>query len=138
MLAKLPETLKADEPQLPGVIRRLFSVSPGTEFKTFLEHRMYVNKIPDVFLANLRHLLNLAGHASPHPPITKTLFFWNSFCMDCLQSLRKNFIFPVQGSQMKISARGGDLCTLGLLDSSLVVVDSLERRCVQRVLSMES
>ena len=30
---KLPESLKADESQLPGMIRRSVSVSPGTAFK---------------------------------------------------------------------------------------------------------
>ena len=33
VFSKLPESLKADESQLPGVMRRSFSVSPGTAFK---------------------------------------------------------------------------------------------------------
>ena len=33
VFSKLPESLKADESQLSGVMRRSFSVSPGTAFK---------------------------------------------------------------------------------------------------------
>ena len=62
VFSKLPESLKADESQLPGVMRRSFSVSPGTAFKSFKERKMRVDEMPDVFVADLRRLLELAGH----------------------------------------------------------------------------
>ena len=87
--------MKADEAQLPGVMRRSFSVNPGTAFKSFQERKMRVGEIPDVFVAYLRRLLELAGHV----PTEDDPVFFEQFGMDCPRSSRRSFAFRLQDSR---------------------------------------
>ena len=95
VFSKLPESSKADEYQLPGVMRRSFSVSPGTAFKSFKERKMRFDEMPHVFGADLRRLLELAGRVQ----LTTTRFCWNSFCMDCPRSSKRSFAFCLHDSR---------------------------------------
>ena len=108
VFSKLPESLKADESQLPGVMRRsfsfsfLFSVSPGTAFKSFKERKMRVDEMPDVFVADLRRLLELAGHVPTDDDRDPVLL--EQFLHGLPADFEKELRLSSAGQSMKISA----------------------------------
>ena len=102
VFSKLPESLKADESQLPGVMRRSFSVSPGTAFKSFKERKMRVDEMPDVFVADLRRLLELAGHVPTDDDRDPVLL--EQFLHGLPAEFEKELRLSSAGQSMKISA----------------------------------
>ena len=102
VFSKLPESLKADESQLPGVMRRSFSVSPGTAFKAFKERKMRVDEMPDVFVADLRRLLELAGHVPTDDDRDPVLL--EQFLHGLPAEFEKELRLSSAGQSMKISA----------------------------------
>ena len=100
VFSKLPESLQADESQLPGVMRRSFSVSPGTAFKSFKERKMRVDEMPDVFVADLRRLLELAGHV----PTDDDPVLLEQFLHGLPAEFEKEPRLSSAGQSMKISA----------------------------------
>ena len=100
--SKLPESLKADESQLPGVMRRSFSVSPGTAFKSLKERKMRVDEMPDVFVADLRRLLELAGHVPTDNDRDPVLL--EQFLHGLPTEFEKELRLSSAGQSMKISA----------------------------------
>ena len=58
---------------------------------------MRVDEMPDVFVADLRRLLELAGHVPTDDDRDPVLL--EQFCMDCPRSSRRSFDFRLQDSR---------------------------------------
>ena len=100
VFSKLPESMKADESKLPGVMRRSFSVSPGTAFKSFKERKMRFDEMPDVYVADLRCLLKLAGHV----PTDDDLVLLEQFLHELPTEFETELRLSSAGQLMKITA----------------------------------
>ena len=102
VFSKLPESLKADESQLPGVMKRSFSVSPELLKVSFKERKMRVDEMPDVFVADLRRLLELAGHVPTDDD--RDPVFLEQFLHGLPAEFEKELRLSSAGQSMKISA----------------------------------
>ena len=63
VFSKMEASDKADKAKVASLMRKYFNVTPNQAYRQFKSRKLLVDETPEAYLADLRRMLALAGHA---------------------------------------------------------------------------